>query len=105
MENFFEQMATNERLLSGLSSKCMNAFSLITPSNFEQRCLEIKSKMAEWLTKVIKEVRKKNSNVNSTSIIFDQSQNKVSQIESTVISQDLSTYRQPEPQINFRRSE
>lgn len=57
MESFFEQLIKNERLMSGKSKN--SDFSFITPQNFEQRCWDIKTKMMEWVSKVIKEVKEK----------------------------------------------
>ena len=67
MESFFEQLIKNERLMSGKSKN--DNFSFITPQNFEQRCWDIKTKMMEWVSKVIKEVKEKKKQSVSNSIM------------------------------------
>lgn len=83
METFFEKLANNDRLLNGVRApkNKTGLEMIITPSNFEQRVVDIRSKMITWLTKIIKTIKSKEKQYTaaqslneSTAILSNQEQ-------------------------------
>ena len=68
METFFDKLANNDRLLNGVRApkNKTGLDMIITPQNFEQRVVDIRAKMIEWLSKVIKTIKSKEKQYNAS---------------------------------------